>query len=173
MTLNVYSSAPSVTERRPRRALVGLGIVCLALVGGALYFQFARGEDPCPLCILQRYGFLFVALFAFCAAAFPQRGAGRSLFVWLALLAALGGGVAAARHVWILASLRSCGFDVLQPIVDGLPPARWLPAVFRTAGLCETPYPPVLGLSLPAWSLIGFVAACVALLVVRRGRRGS
>ena len=64
MTLNVYSSAPSATERRPRRALVALGFVCLALVGGALYFQYARNEDPCPLCILQRYGFLLVALFA-------------------------------------------------------------------------------------------------------------
>ncbi|MCY0388657.1 disulfide bond formation protein B [Robbsia sp. Bb-Pol-6] len=170
MTLNAYSSTPSATDRRPRRALIALGIVCLALVGGALYFQYARGEDPCPLCILQRYGFLLVALFAFCAAAFPRRGAGRTLFVWLALLSALGGGIAAARHVWILASMRSCGFDVLQPIVDGLPPARWLPGVFRTAGLCETPYPPVLGLSLPTWSLIGFVAAGVALLVARRGR---
>jgi disulfide bond formation protein DsbB len=165
MTTNAYSSHATPSGRGP---LVLLGCVCLALVGGALYFQYVKGEDPCPLCILQRYGFIFVALFSFIAAVFPKPATGRRVFVWLALLSALGGAITAGRHVWILHSLESCGFDTLQPIVDGLPPATWLPGVFRTAGLCETPYPPILGLSLPAWALIGFVAAFIALLVARR-----
>lgn len=164
-TSNAYSRNASATERR---LLVLLGIVSLGLVGGALYFQFVKGEDPCPLCILQRYGFLFIALFSFIAAAFPTRGAGRKVFVGLAWLAAIAGMVAAGRHVWVLTSMQSCGFDTLQPIVDSLPPAQWLPAVFKTAGLCETPYPPILGLSLPAWAFIGFAAAFISLTITLR-----
>ena len=168
MTQNAYSHHASPVERR---LLVLLGIVSLGLVGGALYFQFVRGEDPCPLCILQRYAFIFIALFSFIAAAFPHPSGGRKLFIGLALLSSIGGIVAAGKHVWVLSSLQSCGFDTLQPIVDSLPPAQWLPTLFKTAGLCETPYPPILGLSLPAWALIGFVAACIGLAIaMRRGR---
>ncbi|MBP3934419.1 MAG: disulfide bond formation protein B, partial [Pseudomonas sp.] len=40
---------------REKRFLVLLGVICLALIGGALYMQIVLGEAPCPLCILQRY----------------------------------------------------------------------------------------------------------------------
>jgi len=33
---------------RERRYLVLLGIICLALIGGALYMQVVLGEAPCP-----------------------------------------------------------------------------------------------------------------------------
>ena len=56
--------------RRERRLLVLLGFVSLGLVGGALYLQFFHGEDPCPLCIIQRYFFVLVAIFAFLGAVF-------------------------------------------------------------------------------------------------------
>ena len=170
MTPNAYSQHAKGTESR---LLVLLGVICLAMVGGALYFQFALGEDPCPWCIMQRYAFIFVALFSFIAAALPARSAPRHVAAWLALISAIGGIIAAGKHVYILSSVQSCGFDTLQPIVDGLPPAKWLPAVFKTAGLCDTPYPPVLGLSLPAWALIAFIAAFLALLGVIVAHRRS
>ncbi|WP_162874024.1 disulfide bond formation protein B, partial [Pseudomonas viridiflava] len=37
--------------RREKRFLVLLGIICLSLIGGALYMQIVLGEAPCPLCI--------------------------------------------------------------------------------------------------------------------------
>ena len=53
----------------------------------------------------------------------------------LAALSALAGIVTAARHVYVQAHPGfSCGFDALQPVVDGLPPAHWLPGVFKVAG---------------------------------------
>jgi disulfide bond formation protein DsbB len=80
--------------------------------------------------------------------------------------------VAAARHVYIQARPGfSCGFDTLQPIVDNLPPARWLPQVFKVAGLCETPYPPILGLSLPQWSLVAFAIIFLAVVASLRSKR--
>ncbi|SEA20311.1 disulfide bond formation protein B [Paraburkholderia sartisoli] len=160
--------------RSERTWLVLLGLICVALVAGALYLQFVKHEDPCPLCIIQRYFFLLVAIFAFLGARF-NRWRGVRLLEVLAALSALGGIVTAARHIYVLAHPGfSCGFDALQPVVDSLPPAHWLPSVFKVAGLCETPYPPILGLSLPTWSLIAFVVAFVPLtLSIVRNRRRS
>lgn len=150
--------------RRERRLLVLLGLICLALLGGALYMQYVEHEDPCPLCIIQRYFFLLIAVFAFLGA---RLGSWRGVRVLegLVALSAAGGIVASARLVWVQAFPNySCGFDALQPVVDGLPPAHWLPGVFKVQGLCETVYPPILGLSLPAWSLVAFACMFVPVL---------
>jgi disulfide bond formation protein DsbB len=158
--------------RRERSLLVLLGFICLALVGGALWLQYFKNEDPCPLCIIQRYFFLLIAIFAFLGARFRSWGGVRVLEA-LAALSALGGIVTAVRHVYVQAHPGfSCGFDALQPVVDSLPPARWLPGVFKVAGLCETPYPPILGLSLPAWALVSFALAFVSLVLSLWGNRG-
>lgn len=159
---------------RERRFLFLLGIICTALLGGALYMQVVLGEAPCPLCILQRYAFLFIGVFAFIGAALPGRRA-VTVFEALAVASALGGIAAAGKHVWVLAHpLSSCGVDVLQPIVDGLPLARLLPSVFEVQGFCTTPYPPVLGLSLAQWALLSFVLVAVLVPVgVWSNRRRS
>jgi protein dithiol:quinone oxidoreductase len=161
--------------RRERSLLVLLGFICLALVAGALYLQYFRHEDPCPLCIMQRYFYLLIAIFAFLGA--RLRGwRGVRLLEVLAVLSAAAGTATAAKHVYVQANPGfSCGFDALQPLVDSLPPAHWLPGVFKVAGLCETAYPPILGLTLPMWSLLGFVVAFVPLLrsLVRNRRRIS
>src|ERR1700712_2199244 len=105
--------------RREKQFLVLLGVICLAMIGGALYMQVVLDEAPCPLCILQRYALLFIAIFAFIGAAMPGR---RSITVCetLATLSAAGGVVAAGRHVYIQTHpTESCGIDILQPIVDG------------------------------------------------------
>ena len=159
--------------RRERSLLVLLSLICVALVGGALYLQYFLHEDPCPLCIIQRYFLLLIAVFAFLGARFSNWRAVRLLEV-LAALSALAGIVTAARHVYVQANPGfSCGFDALQPVVDGLPPAHWLPGVFKVAGLCETAYPPILGLTLPMWSLVAFAVAFIslALSLVRNRRR--
>lgn len=155
--------------RRERRLYLLLCVVCLALLGGALYLQYALGEDPCPLCILQRYAYALIAIFALGGA--MARG-WRCITVarWLIGLAALGGGIAAADLIWVQHNpMMSCGYDAVEAFVDALPTARWLPSVFKVGGLCQTVYPPLLGLSLPVWSLIGFVLALLA--VLRRPRR--
>lgn len=157
---------------RERRFLVLLGVICLALIGGALYMQVVLGEAPCPLCILQRYALLLIAVFAFIGAAMPGV---RSLtfFEGLVVLSAVGGVIAAGNHVYILANpMVSCGIDTLQPIVDGLPLASILPLVFQVDGFCATPYPPVLGLSLAQWALVAFVLTAILVpLGIYRNRR--
>jgi disulfide bond formation protein DsbB len=147
--------------RREKRFLVLLGLICLAMIGGALYLQVVLEEAPCPLCILQRYALLFIAIFAFIGAAMPGRRS-TTVFEALVVFSAIGGCIAAGRHAYILAHpTESCGVDVLQPIVDGLPLAKWFPLGFQVDGFCITPYPPILGLSLAQWALVAFVLTVV------------
>jgi disulfide bond formation protein DsbB len=158
--------------RRERRLLVLLALVCLALVAGALYLQFVEHEDPCPLCIIQRYFFVLIAIFALLGATF--RGwRGIAVLETLIAVAAAAGIAAAARHLYVqLNPGFSCGFDALQPVVDSLPPAQWLPSVFKVAGLCETIYPPIFGILLPGWALIAFVLMFVPVVAsLWRNRR--
>jgi protein dithiol:quinone oxidoreductase len=151
--------------RRERRLLVLLGLVCLGLVAGALYLQFVEHEDPCTLCIIQRYFFVLIAIFAFLGARFKS-WRGIAVLETLIVVAAAAGIAAAAHHLYVqMHPGFSCGFDPLQPAVDSLPPAQWLPSVFKVAGLCETVYPPIFGILLPGWSLIAF--ALIFLAVVR------
>jgi disulfide bond formation protein DsbB len=158
--------------RRQRGLLVLLALICVALFAGALYFQYIERQDPCPLCIIQRYGLLLIAIFALIGSRM-RSWRGLRVFQTLAALSALGGGVAAAKLVYVQAFPSfSCGFDTLKPIVDALPPARWLPGVFKVQGLCETTYPPIAGLSMPTWALVAFVCAFIPLaLSLWRNRR--
>src|SRR5260370_41083622 len=112
--------------------LLGLvGLISLGLVAGALYLQMVKNEDPCPLCIIQRYFFILIAIFAFLGA--TMKGwRGISALEALIAIAAAGGIAAAARHLYIQMNPGfSCGFDAMQPIVDALPPAQWLPSAFK------------------------------------------
>lgn len=152
-----------------------LGIVSLALVGGALYVQIVKGEDPCPLCIIQRYAFIGIAIFSLGAACCRLRSLGRNVLKGLAAICAIGGMATSIHHVMLLSHPGfSCGFDRLEPIVDSLPFAKIFPMLFKVSGLCETPYPPIFGLSLPMWACVGYSMALVCLLgsFLNRGRRG-
>ena len=169
--MNRTFDASSRLLARERRRLFLLALVSIAPVAGALYLQDFKGEDPCPLCILQRYGYLLIAIFALLGS---TSSSWRSIVIaeTLVLISTLGGIAVAGRPVWPQAHPSfSCGFDKLQPIVDSLPPATWLPQVFKVAGLCETAYPPLLGLTLPQWSLVGFLLVLLALVRSVRSRR--
>jgi disulfide bond formation protein DsbB len=158
--------------RRQRGLLVLLALVCIALFAGALYFQYIERQDPCPLCIVQRYALVLIAIFSLLGARM-NGWPGVRVLETLAALSALLGIVAAAKLVYVQANPGfSCGFDKLQPVVDALPPAHWLPGVFKVQGLCETTYAPIGGLSMPTWALIAFVCAFVALVLsLWRNRR--
>jgi len=152
-----------------RKILLLIAAVSIALVGAALYLQHAREMLPCPLCIIQRYLFLGVAIFSLVGAF-----AGK-LKVWtgVALLSALGGLGVAGKHLYVIAHPGfSCGIDPMETVLNKIPTATLLPYVFRADGLCEAALDDVLGLSVPQWSALWFVILGLALVWVlaRRAR---
>jgi len=143
-------------------ALLAVGLLSLALLGVALYLQHAENMQPCPLCVLQRYAFAAVALI--CLGAFRLAPRGRRIGAAAAAASALAGACIAARHLWIKAHpATSCGIDPLETSLNTIPTAKLLPFLFQADGLCATAYPPILGLSIPAWALVWFVIFAIAL----------
>ena len=145
-------------------------VAALGSLAAALYMQHAQGLQPCTMCIIQRYAFLWMALCAFVAIVLPFRPI-QLLASVAGILAATGGIVAAARNLWVLSHPEIlCGRDPIELFLNGLPTAQWSPKVFAVYGLCSDPIPPLFGLALPAWSLIGLIVLAVLLGVAIRRR---
>ncbi|MFC5476470.1 disulfide bond formation protein B [Paraherbaspirillum soli] len=148
-----------------KSVLLSVAFIALAILGAALYLQHVQGMQPCPLCVIQRYAFAAVALICLICAGLPSGG--QKAGAGLGILAALGGAGTAIWHLWIIAHPSiSCGRDALEAPMNALPPAALLPSVFKVDAyaLCSTPYDPILGLSIPQWSLLWFVVLTIVLV---------
>ena len=139
-----------------------------------MYLQHVVGLEPCPMCIVQRYALVLVALFAGLAAMSRRRGlqVAGSL---LGLIMALGGAYTAARQSWLQwhpPEVVSCGRDIYG-MIEMFPLQRAVPMIFRGAGDCTKVDWTFLGLSIANWSFIAFSVFAVLLLVLmfRRGTR--
>ena len=49
-----------------------VALVCAALLGVAMYLQIVEEMQPCPLCIIQRYMFMLVGVFALIGAVMKE-----------------------------------------------------------------------------------------------------
>ena len=148
-----------------------IAVIPFGVVGYALYLQHVEGLQPCPLCILQRFAFLGIGVFSLLAA---LSSATRLLWHGLGMLSGLAGLCVAGYHVSLLLDpTATCGIDPIENWINALPTAKWLPQVFEADGLCVGPMPPVLGLSVPVWSLIWLLILSLTLVVgmIRRERR--
>lgn len=141
---------------------LAIALCCITLLGFALYLQLVKDMLPCPLCVAQRYAFIAIAVFCLLAAAL--RGNASRICIGLGLLAALGGVWYAGNHLNVLANpALSCGIDPLEIALNKFVLSEWLPLLFRADGLCETPYEPILGLSIPGWAMFWFVSFALLL----------
>ena len=59
----------------PRRTLALIAAACVALLAFGMYLQHVQGLEPCPMCIVQRYALIGVAVFAGLALARPAKTA--------------------------------------------------------------------------------------------------
>lgn len=159
--------------RLAKPLLLLIALACIAMLGVGLYLQLVLDMLPCPLCIMQRYAFMKVAVLCLIALALPTSA--MRIFAGLGSLAAIGGAGIAIRHLWVKAHPTvSCGIDPLETLLNKLPFANWYPPLFQADGLCTTEYAPILGLSIPQWALAWFVVFAIATaLVAWRGGRSA
>ena len=156
---------------QPRRLLAFIALACIALLAFGLYLQHAVGLEPCPMCIVQRYLFILVALAAGIGAALPA-SATRWVGGLMALLSFTGAGVAARQSwlQWFPPEVTTCGRDLFG-MIESFPLKRVIPMVFRGSGDCSAVDWTFLGLSIANWSFLNFVLVGViglALLLRRR-----
>ncbi len=157
-----------------RRWLALVAIGCTGLLAFGLYLQHAVGLEPCPMCIVQRYALIGVALLSAMAAALPH---GRWLWsgtAGVALVAGFGAFVA-ARQTWLQwypPEVLSCGRDIYG-MIESFPLKRAVPMIFKGSGDCSKVDWTFLGLTIANWSFVSFVAvlALIALLWWKRPAR--
>jgi disulfide bond formation protein DsbB len=118
---------------------------------------------PCPLCILQRVGYLGIAISCLLAAGIAPL---KKLFHGLAIVAAGYGVAVAGHHVWLLSHPgESCGIDPLELWINQFQLASAIPWLFKADGLCSARLPAILGLQVPEWSLLWFGVLLSAFLL--------
>ena len=87
-------------ELPSRLLFLALFATCAGLLAFGLYLQHVVGLEPCPMCIMQRYAFVLVALVGLLAGIHaPGRLGNRIYGVVLLLLAGAGGTVAAQQSI--------------------------------------------------------------------------
>jgi disulfide bond formation protein DsbB len=158
--------------RAPRRALALICAACIAMLAFGAYLQHVVGLEPCPMCVVQRYAFVLIAIFTGLGALGRRRGwqVAASL---LALLAAIGGAYTAASQSWLQwhpPEVVSCGRDIYG-MIESFPLQRAIPMIFRGAGDCSVIDWTFLGLSIANWSFIWFVVFGALLLALMFRRR--
>ncbi len=140
--------------------LIGF-LLCAGLIAVALYFQYAAGLTPCPLCILQRVAFIAVGGILLGGFLHNPRGRGRRVYGALAGLAALLGAAVAVRHVWLqnlpAGQAPECG-PGLDFLLEAFPLRKALDLILRGSGECAEVHWSLLGLSMPGWSLVWLAA---------------
>ena len=157
----------------PRRVLGVLSLVCVAMLAFGLYLQHALGLEPCPMCIVQRYALVLIAVCAALAAASGQKGLQTGGAVLVVVLAVLGAFVAARQSwlQWYPPEIASCGRD-LYGMIENFPLQRVVPMLLKGSGDCSKVDWTFLGGSIANWSFLSFCAiALVGVLVVARRRR--
>jgi disulfide bond formation protein DsbB len=157
----------------PRRAFGLICLACVLMLAFGLYLQHVVGLEPCPMCIVQRYALVLVALFTGLAGAFRNVGL-RVVGGLLALVAAVGGAYTAASQSWLQwypPEVVSCGRD-LYGMIETFPLKRALPMIFRGGGDCSKIDWTLFGLTLANWSFIAFVVLSLMLITLLvRSRR--
>jgi len=158
----------------PRRAYALICLACVLMLAFGLYLQHVVGLEPCPMCIVQRYALILVAVFAALAGATGRKGLQITGGV-LALLAALGGGYTAAQQSWLQwypPEVVSCGRD-FYGMIETFPLKRALPMIFRGGGDCSQIDWTFLGLSIANWSFIAFAVFTVLIVTLLARLRGG
>ena len=154
----------------PRRLLALVAVGCVALLAFGLYLQHVVGLEPCPMCIVQRYALVLVAIVSGLTAITPKRElliTGSSLLV---LLSGFGAFVAARQSFlqWYPPEIASCGRD-FYGMIETFPLKRAIPMIFKGSGDCSKVDWTFLGGSIANWSFVCFVViGLIALTLIVR-----
>ena len=153
-------------------ALASLGSALLIAI--ALYMEHVMGLAPCPLCIVQRICVIGFGLICLAAAIHGPSTTGRRVYSGFALLFVAAGAATAIRQIWLQSvpadQLPSC-LPSLEYMMEALPFQEIARLVLHGTAECAEVSWTMLGLSIPEWSLLGFIGMAIvcAWQLLRRG----
>ena len=157
-----------------------IALACIVMLAFGMYLQHVVGLEPCPMCIVQRYALILVAIFSMLASVIwlktspnPAKSKWQTVWASLAGVFALGGAFVAARQSflqWYPPEIASCGRD-FYGMVETFPLKRAIPMIFKGSGDCTKVDWTFLGGSIANWSFVAFVGMTMLLLVLLVRRR--
>jgi disulfide bond formation protein DsbB len=141
-------------------------------MAGGYYVQHVDGIEPCPLCIVQRLGYISAGGFALLGALLGASVLARRVLGSLAALCAVAGGGVAAWQCWLIANppqWMSCGRPFAW-MLENNSLVSLIPKLFKGEGDCLTVNWTLLGFSIPQWSVAIFSTTLILIVasLVRR-----
>lgn len=161
-------------DQTPRRVLVLVGAVSVALLLFGMYLQHVTGLEPCPMCIVQRYALVLIAACALLTGATARKSLQITGSLVLVVLAGFGAFVAARQSwlQWYPPEVASCGRD-LYGMIETFPLQRLVPMIFKGSGDCTKVDWTFLGGTIANWSFVWFclIGLLALVLAVRQLQR--
>lgn len=154
-------------DNTPRRVLALISLACVAMLAFGMYLQYVTSLEPCPMCIVQRYALIALAVLTGLGAAVGVPALRLGL-VALSLAASGFGAFVAARQSWLQwypPEFPSCGRD-FYGMIENYSFSRALPMIFRGSGDCSVIDWTFLGGSIANWSFVAFVIFDLLLVLV-------
>lgn len=168
--LGATAFALIILPRRRLAYLLGVA-VCIGLMAWALWLQYGLGLEPCPLCAFQRIAVIAIGLVFLVAAVHNPGAIGAIVYAGLTFAVGAVGAGLAAWHVWIQAqpkgSIASCGMS-LDYMLETLPFTEVISRVLSGSGECAEQGWLFLGLAIPSWTFVFFVAMVAAAIALAR-----
>jgi disulfide bond formation protein DsbB len=132
---------------------------CLFLLGTAFFLQYYLELAPCLFCLIDRA--LVISLIVIYGLAFLHNPSPRGVTVYCTLggICALLGMATTIRHLWLLNApvnpLEGCS-PGLEYLLSTLPLKDVFLSIIQSAPECSADTGHFFGLSIPAWTMIGF-----------------
>jgi disulfide bond formation protein DsbB len=153
------------------------GVIALALaglmVGGAQYMEHVLGQDPCPLCLMQRLWTMLAGAAVLIGLARNPRSIAYPI---TALVCTVVGAGFSVRQLWLQHlpedQVPACTPDMAY-MIDAFPLADILRAMTYGTGNCAKVTWALLGISIAGWALLGFVALALAIIAWLASQRSS
>lgn len=156
-----------VNSRQYRIWLLLWVTITMTVLMASFYFQFVQKLEPCPLCLMQRFSVMILLALSMMAL-FMGVSARAITIARLQMIIALAGLYFAGRQLWLQwlpeTQTPSClpGLDVLMRFFPWQDVAK---ALFLGAGECAEVSWRWLGLTMPAWAALYFIAMFLAGLI--------
>lgn len=151
-----------------------IAVIGAALIAVALFMQYRMGLEPCNLCMFQRVFVIAAASMAGIAAVhglwsdYGNRWIAKAYALSVILFSGIGA-LIAGRQLWLQSlpadKVPACGPD-LSYMMDVYPFMEMVREVLQGSGSCAKTQWVFLGLSIPGWTMVCFVAAILLSLIV-------
>jgi disulfide bond formation protein DsbB len=147
-------------------------IACIILLGIAYFMQYIMGLSPCYLCITQRFFIAIIGLFSLLAFIHNK---GPKIYGLIVAFSALVGGFFASKQLWLQSlppeKIPACGPPV-DYLFDSFNVSEAIKILIQGDGNCAAVQWTFIGISIPGWSLICFIAIVIlsVLKIIRNNK---